>query len=167
MTTLRRATHAELPFLRRMLFEAAYWRPGLARPALELGLERPDLVPLLQGWGRAGDTAVVAENASGELLGAAWYRFWSPACHSYGFVSAAVPELGIGVRSEARGRGVGGRLLRALLAEARAQGVDQVSLSVELDNPAIRLYERLGFRRVGSVGGACTMLAEVGSVSVP
>lgn len=48
---------------------------------------------------------------------------------------------------EWRGRGVGTALLRDLLAEADGDGLD-VSLYVELHNPAWRLYERLGFVEV-------------------
>ena len=70
-----------------------------------------------------------------------------------------MPELAIAVRAEARRLGVGEALLLALLAHAGAQGVEEISLSVELDNPALRLYERLGFRRVGRVGGAWTLVA--------
>lgn len=43
-----------------------------------------------------------------------------------------------------RGRGVGGRLMRAVLDEAAARGVP-VRIHVERTNPARRLYERLGF----------------------
>jgi ribosomal protein S18 acetylase RimI-like enzyme len=158
---LRRAGPHDLAFLRQMLYEAAYWRPGAERPALEEGLARVDLAKLLAGFGtRPGDTAIVAESPSGPV-GAAWLRHWSDADHSYGFVAAAVPELGIGVRAEARRRGIGEMLLRALLDEAARQGVASVSLSVETDNPAARLYERLGFRPVARVGGAWTMVVEL------
>jgi ribosomal protein S18 acetylase RimI-like enzyme len=44
-----------------------------------------------------------------------------------------------------RGRGVGGALLRALQDEARA-AVRPLTIHVERMNPAMRLYERLGFR---------------------
>jgi ribosomal protein S18 acetylase RimI-like enzyme len=46
---------------------------------------------------------------------------------------------------EHRGRGIGGLLVRELIAEARSAG-KKVSLHVERNNPARRLYERLGFR---------------------
>jgi ribosomal protein S18 acetylase RimI-like enzyme len=44
-----------------------------------------------------------------------------------------------------RGNGVGSALLRELLAEADAAG-QLVTIHVERLNPALRLYERLGFR---------------------
>jgi ribosomal protein S18 acetylase RimI-like enzyme len=156
---LRRASLSDLPFLEEMLFEAAFWRASHPRPAFEIGLQRPDLAKLLRGWGRRGDTGFVAVSAASDRLGAAWYRHWSKEDHSYGFVSEEIPELAIGVRPEARGRGVGGLLLRALLAEAGRQGIVQVSLSVEADNPAQRLYERMGFERIGREGNAWTMVA--------
>jgi GNAT superfamily N-acetyltransferase len=159
---IRLAGRSDLPLLREMLFEAAFWRAGVPRPALDAGLARPDLAPLLDAWGRPGDTAVVAEAPTGEGVGAAWFRLWSAASHSYGFVAPEVPELGIAVRSELRGRGLGSRLLRALLAQAAPAGIRQLSLSVEIDNPALRLYERNGFRRAGRVGGAWTLVADVG-----
>ena|GEM_PF-1775053 len=161
MAALRacRASISDLPFLEEMLFEAAFWRPSLPRPSLEVGLRRPELAKLLLGWGRRGDTALLAVSASAHSLGAAWYRFWSKDDHSYGFVSEQIPELAIGVRQEARGRGVGGLLLRELLAEAGRQGIAQVSLSVEVDNPALRLYERVGFEKIGREGNAWTMVA--------
>jgi ribosomal protein S18 acetylase RimI-like enzyme len=44
-----------------------------------------------------------------------------------------------------RGRGVGTRLLRAIITRAECEG-RAVSIHVERDNPALTLYERLGFR---------------------
>jgi ribosomal protein S18 acetylase RimI-like enzyme len=50
-----------------------------------------------------------------------------------------------------RGRGIGRRLVEDLQAEAAAAGAI-VSLHVEPDNPARRLYSRLGFRHAGDAG---------------
>ena len=60
-----------------------------------------------------------------------------------------------------RRRGVGTRLLAALVAEAERSALPALSLSVEPDNPAARLYERLGFRTVGVNGGSLTMLLDL------
>ncbi|MCW2946972.1 MAG: ribosomal-protein-alanine acetyltransferase [Actinoallomurus sp.] len=58
--------------------------------------------------------------------------------------------LTIGVRPELQGRGVGARLLAALLGEAAVRGCGEVFLDVRADNDrARRLYERFGFTPVG------------------
>ncbi len=61
-----------------------------------------------------------------------------------------------------RGAGRGTRVLRSLLAEAAAAGCD-VQLEVRLDNPARRLYTRLGFRTMGSDGVYLSMTCSPGA----
>jgi ribosomal protein S18 acetylase RimI-like enzyme len=82
----------------------------------------------------------------------------------WGFVATDVPELSIGVISEVRGTGIGSALLDALLTLAREQGFRAVSLSVDRQNPARRLYERKGFRDAGisdSSDTSVTMIANL------
>lgn len=52
---------------------------------------------------------------------------------------------------EARGRGFGGAFLTAVQEEARAEG-KKVSIHVEQENPAKRLYARLGFKDISQTG---------------
>lgn len=53
--------------------------------------------------------------------------------------------IDIALLPEFRGRGTGGRIIGALIREADAEGRG-ISLHVEANNPARRLYERLGFK---------------------
>ena len=58
--------------------------------------------------------------------------------------------VGMYVAPEATGQGVGARLLQALLAQARAEGLESLVLTVtESNEGARRLYERNGFRSFG------------------
>ena len=58
--------------------------------------------------------------------------------------------LTLAVRPEARGRGVGSRLLATFLTEAAARGAARAFLEVAADNAvARRLYARHGFAEVG------------------
>lgn len=57
----------------------------------------------------------------------------------------------IALLPEARGQGTGSALLAALMTAAAAAG-KAVSIHVERMNPAMRLYLRLGFRKVGEHG---------------
>jgi len=65
-------------------------------------------------------------------------------------VYAGVAEVSVYVAGEARGRGVGGALLDALVAVAETSGLWTLQAGVFADNAAsLALHERHGFRRVG------------------
>lgn len=55
----------------------------------------------------------------------------------------------IGVRPEARGRGVGTALLEAFFATARSHGAEEVFLEMRDNNPAASLYRTCGFAPIG------------------
>ena len=58
---------------------------------------------------------------------------------------------GMYIRERARGGGLADALMRFPLAEARAQGVEQVILTVAAENErALRLYQRWGFSAYGT-----------------
>jgi hypothetical protein len=40
---LRKSQHADIPFLRKMLYEAVFWRAGANKPSFEEGLAFPDV----------------------------------------------------------------------------------------------------------------------------
>jgi ribosomal protein S18 acetylase RimI-like enzyme len=54
------------------------------------------------------------------------------------------------VALERRGQGIGGSIVRYVVDEARRRQRGSVYLEVRVDNPARRLYHRLGFRRTGA-----------------
>jgi ribosomal protein S18 acetylase RimI-like enzyme len=59
---------------------------------------------------------------------------------------------------QARGVGIGSALLHALFERALSQDLTRLSLSVEDENPARHLYQRLGFVVVGRLGSSDIML---------
>jgi ribosomal protein S18 acetylase RimI-like enzyme len=146
----------DAPLLRTYLRLSIFVRGG-DPPLPADAVDRPEIACYVDGWGRYGDDGVLAvDEPSGADLGAAWIRLWPGPDTGYGFVDRATPELGIAVRPAFRGRGVGTCMLDTLLDRA-SQRHRAVSLSVALDNPAVALYQRLGFRAIAESGGTVTM----------
>jgi ribosomal protein S18 acetylase RimI-like enzyme len=59
------------------------------------------------------------------------------------------------VASETRGRGTGTALVEDTLARARAEGYAGMQFNAVVEtNPAVTLYERMGFQIIGTVPGA-------------
>jgi ribosomal protein S18 acetylase RimI-like enzyme len=81
---------------------------------------------------------------------------WNRDDRGYGYVDAETPELSVAVLPEHRGRGIGTALVIRLLETARVR-YRAVSLSVARENPALRLYEQLGFEVVDRSGTSLTM----------
>lgn len=135
--TIRPATQEALDLLWDFL--AAYEPDAVVAKAV------PFVAGHLEGWRRQTDFGFVADVDS-VPAGAAWApqfgREGNPFYLGHGF-----PEIIVAVRDGARGSGIGEGLVRALIAEAAGRGV-RLSLNVRETNPAIRLYERLGFRCV-------------------
>jgi GNAT superfamily N-acetyltransferase len=100
-------------------------------------------------------------------IGAAWYRFFPATEPGYGFLDEHTPEISIAVSPGHRGKGVGTTLLRELCERARRDGLPSLSLSVERDNPALRIYERQGFVQVEGTADACTMRIDLHRGSAP
>lgn len=151
----------DLAFVAEMLRAAAYWRDESAAPSAAQVLHQRDLAVYVEGWGRPGDAGLIAR-VDGEPVGAVWVRYLRDDAHGYGYLDAVTPELSIAVAKGHRGCGIGHRLLTAMLVELRRRGVGQVSLSVEDDNPARVLYERVGFVPVRAADGATTMSRTLG-----
>ncbi|MFS0773598.1 GNAT family N-acetyltransferase [Sphingomonas sp. 1P08PE] len=59
----------------------------------------------------------------------------------------------LAVAPDRRRRGVGGTLLRSVVADCQAAGAKKLHLEVRGGNPAARLYEGTGFAKVGERRG--------------
>ncbi|WP_078898332.1 GNAT family N-acetyltransferase [Streptomyces sp. CNQ-509] len=98
---------------------------------------------------RAGDAALRAAYLGDRLLGVGyWLRYARPTHRPH----ADLEKLA--VAAEAHGRGVGRALAAALVADARAAGIEVLTLDARGDNDAaLRLYRSLGFTEYGRLPG--------------
>jgi RimJ/RimL family protein N-acetyltransferase len=130
---VRRSTAADVPALRACLDSVARERRFLsmleAPPLDEVAAfaAHPDVVQLV---------AVEADRVVG----------WADVRRVRGAGVAHRGSLGMGLLASHRGRGIGGRLLAAVLDQSRSLGVTRVELQVFRSNrAALHLYERHGF----------------------
>lgn len=154
---------ADVPFLRKMLYEAVYWR-ALARgnaPSIEEGLAAPEVSKILADWGkRDGDTAVVASVHS-TPVGAAWYRYWTDDNFIRGYIDDMTPVLAIGVDRDYRRQGIGTTLLEWLIEYASTHAIHKISLMVSKDNYAIHVYRQRGFVEYTDTGDSLVMVRKI------
>jgi ribosomal protein S18 acetylase RimI-like enzyme len=138
-----------------MLYLAVYvpeGQPLLPREIVQL----PEISRYVAGWGKADDLGFVALDA-GRPIGAGWLRMLTGADRGFGYVDETTPELSIAILPEYRGRGIGRQLITQLLKETQAR-YGAICLSVSPDNPAKRLYQRLGFEVIAENDSALTLI---------
>jgi ribosomal protein S18 acetylase RimI-like enzyme len=137
----------------------ALWDPPPAglRP-IEV-LQLPGVRIYAEDWGRPADVGVVAQ-VDGVDAGACWVRLL-PLGVGLASIDDETPQLGVALEPEFQHRGYGGRMMIECLDAARLAGYRNISLTVHPENPAQRLYERCGFRKVGLRNGFQLMVANV------
>jgi L-amino acid N-acyltransferase YncA len=102
--------------------------------------------PAWEGWDRShrADSRLVARDG-GRVVGWAALSTVSERC-----VYGGVAEVSVYVAAEARGRGIGRRLLDELVRSSEENGVWTLQAGIFPENAAsIALHERCGFRIVG------------------
>ena len=150
----------DVEYVKWALYEAVSWNPERQLPPYGSLIDHPELARYHKGWGRVGDLGVLAE-LDGDLVGVAFCRLFTEDDHGHGYVDERTPELAVAVVDAHRNRGIGARLMLELADAARDAGFARLSLSVDADNPALRLYERLGYRELARDGGGVRMLLDL------
>lgn len=159
MLTFRPLTPADQPALWHWLHVALWDPPPAGLRPIEV-LDAPPVRIYAEHWGRTTDVGVVAQ-VNGVDAGACWVRL-VPEGKGLAYVDERTPQLGIALLPSFQHRGHGRPLMLAALDAARAAGYGQVSLTVHPQNPAIPMYERCGFRKVGLRNSFHLMVVDLG-----
>jgi ribosomal protein S18 acetylase RimI-like enzyme len=147
---IRPLTAADEPILWEMLYQALHTGQAETAPSRDI-VRQPQFARYVEGWGRAGDAGFVAHDTEKEeLMGAVWFR--PP-------TGDAIPELAFAVTPGHRKRGIGAALLTQWVRANPEQS--EISLGVGASNPAVRLYERFGFKVAQQTDRAVTMRRDV------
>ena len=141
---LRLMDPSEYDLLRDFLYEAIFIPDGVEPPPRSI-VERPELRVYYDGFGSgSADYCIVAEE-DGRIVGAVWSRIMN----DYGHIDDSTPSLAISLYKDYRGRGLGTKLMRAIISLLADKGFERVSLAVQKANYAVKLYRKVGFEVVG------------------
>lgn len=141
---IREMQRTEYPLLENFLYEAIFIPNGVEPPPKSI-IYRPELQVYISEFGtNKHDIAFVAD-IDGKIVGAVWVRIMN----DYGHIDDTTPSFAISVYKEYRGKGIGTALMKKILATLKERGYKQASLSVQKENFAAKMYQKLGFQIIG------------------
>lgn len=126
------------------LYDAIFLSEGVQPPPFSI-VEQPELRLYYEDFGTKPDDYCLCADADGERVGAVWVRIMD----DYGHIDDDTPSLAISLRKEYRGHGIGTELMRRMIGLLRSKGYTRVSLAVQKENYAVRMYKKVGFETVG------------------
>lgn len=147
MTVFRDIRPEEYSLLDDFLYEAIFIPDGVPAPPRSIILN-DDLQVYVRGFGSEPDDRCLVAEVESKVVGAVWTRIMN----DYGHLDDHTPSLAISLYKEYRGRGIGTELLGRMLERLRADGYERVSLSVQKENYAFRMYQKAGFEVVTAQG---------------
>ena len=154
--TVREMKTEEYPLLDDFLYEAIYIPEGGELPPRAV-IEEPELQVYVEGFGSGEDDKAVAAEIDGKVVGAAWARIMN----DYGHVDDETPSLAISMYTEFRGQGIGTALMQELFEILKDCGYEKVSLSVQKENYAVKMYKKTGFEVVEEKGEEYIMICQL------
>jgi phosphinothricin acetyltransferase len=142
MILVRPAAPSDIPAI------VEIYRPAVLTGTASFEIDPPDAAEMARRMAavRDGGYPYLVAEAAGRLLGYAYANAYRPRAAYRHTV-----EDSIYLASDAQGRGVGRRLLEALIEACEAAGFRQMIAVIgdSAQAPSIRLHERCGFRLIG------------------
>lgn len=152
---IRRIKNSEYKILDDFLYEAIFIPEGI-EPPLKSIIEQPELQVYIENFGKKDDYCLVAETDN-KIIGAVWSRIMD----DYGHIDNNIPSLAISLYRDFRGQGIGTALLESMLLLLKSVGYEKVSLSVQKENYAYKMYRKAGFETVDENDEEYIMLCDL------
>lgn len=157
--SIREMRKEEYSLLGDFLYEAIYIPDGTAAPPKSV-IACPELHVYIADFGNSKhDKALIAE-VDGNIVGAIWARIMN----DYGHIDDNTPSLAMSVLKAYRGMGIGTSLLTQMMSTEKAAGYAKLSLSVQKDNYAVKLYRKAGFIAVKETDEEYIMIVNLNSI---
>lgn len=131
--------------LKDLLYEAIY-QPDITAPIPREVINLPEIQVYIQDYGTKKDDYCLVADLNGQIVGGVWIRVLADEIKGYGNIDDTTPELAISVYAEYRNQGIGILLMKKMISYLRLNAYSQVSLSVQKENYAVKMYKNLGFK---------------------
>ena len=141
--TIRKIQKQEYPLLDNFLYEAIFIPEGIEPPPKSI-ISSPELQVYVERFEESKDDWGLVAEVDGKIVGAVWVR----SMNDYGHIDAETPSLAISLYKDYRGFGIGTAMMKEILALLKSHGYSRVSLSVQKDNYAAKMYLKIGFEIV-------------------
>lgn len=143
---IREMCPSEYPLLEDFLMQAIFVPEGFDGVLTkDIIAKDPKLAAAIDGFGSLPDDHALVALAEGAVVGACWVR----TTDEYGHIDDDTPSFSISVLDDFQNQGIGTSLMQRMLDLLTEEGYTQASLSVQKDNYAVRMYEKLGFIIIG------------------
>lgn len=156
---IRKMQKDEYYLLSDFLFEAIFVPKGVEPPPKSV-ITCPELQVYIADFGNSQhDKALIAE-VDDKIVGAIWARIMN----DYGHIDKNTPSLAMSVLKGYRGMGIGTSLLTQMMSTEKAAGYAKLSLSVQKNNYAVKLYRKAGFTTVSETDEELIMIVNLNTI---
>lgn len=131
----------EYPLLADFLYEAIFQRDDNNLLPREV-ISEPSLQIYIKDFGKMKDDYCLCAEVDKKIVGAVWVRNIT----GFGNVGDGIPEFAISLYKKYRGYGIGTEMMKQMLESLKRKGYKRVSLAVQKDNYALRMYQNVGFK---------------------
>ncbi len=126
--------------LNDFLYNAIFIPQGVTPPPKNI-IEQEELQVYVKDFGKQKDDVALVAEIDGKIIGAVWARIMN----DYGHIDNDTPSLAISIYKNYRGYGIGTSLMRNMIFLLKYRGYKRVSLAVQKENYAVKMYKRVGF----------------------
>jgi len=135
---IRELRKDEYKLLEDFLYEAIFIPEGVNKPPRDI-INNDDLQVYIKDFGKKDDYCLVYED-NNKIVGTCWVRIMN----DYGHIDDNTPSLAISLYEDYRGKGIGTKLMQEMINHLKGK-YDKISLSVQKDNYATKMYKKVGF----------------------
>ncbi len=153
---IREIKENEYKILDEFLYLAIFIPKGEKKPDKAI-INNHDLQVYVKDFGKNKDDFCLVSEVNKMIVGACWIRIMN----DYGHIDNNTPSLAISLLEEYRNKGIGTMLLKEMINRLKMKNYEKISLSVQKNNYAFKMYLKCGFEIIKETNEEYIMICEL------